>query len=291
MKIHDVLRIGELFVAKGWSTETDGDEQFPLLFDKFCRMSARLDEVERKLVIQLSYDYVRVPPRDNAKALATSWAKLIQSLPSTIKTIVLAPLPKPKGKKRSETNQIKSSDALFYDARGIEARLRRGITTDLVFCANADDFIDAQTASEPTALVLIDDYVGSGNTASTAIAHLQSKALRSNTHIFILALVAQTDAVARVQASNAQLIAGRLVERAISNNTAIVNKIAALATMHEIGRRLRFKKADALGYEGTEAVITMRRTPNNTFPVFWTDRKIDGQVWDSPFTRFTKSVF
>jgi hypothetical protein len=281
MKLHDVLRIGDLFATKKWPTEIDGDEQFPSLFERFCRMSARLADDERELVIQLSYDYVRVPPSATMKALGASWDNLVQSLPPTIKTLGIAPLLKP------ESKRAKSADALVYDARSIEARLRQKTKADLVFWPDASKFFKTPTAPGSTALVLLDDYVGSGDTALDVIAHLRREAPQSNTDVVILALVAQVDAIARIQASNARLIAGLFVDRAISKNPKIADTTAAIEKMYKIGRRLNVSKNIALGYDKTEAVVTMRRTPNNTFPVFWTNRKVEGEAWDSPFTRYT----
>jgi hypothetical protein len=281
MKLHDVLRIGDLFAAKGWSTEIDGDEQFPSLFERFCKMSARLADDERELVIKLSHGYVRVPPSANIATLGASWTKLVQSLPPTIKTLGVSPLLKPRSKRP------KSSDALFYVARGMEARLRQNTPAALVFRASASKFFKTPTAPGSTALVLLDDYVGSGDTALDAIAHLRKQAPQSNTDVIILALVAQVNATARIQASNAQLVAGLFVDQAISKNPGIVNTEEAIEKMYKIGRRLRVSKAEALGYAATEAVVTMGRTPNNTFPVFWTNRKVKGRIWDSPFTRYT----
>jgi hypothetical protein len=285
MKLHDVLSIGDLFAAKRWPTEIDGDEQFPSLFERFCKMSARLADDERELVIQLSHGYVRVPPSAYMDTLDTSWNKLVQSLPPTIKTLGVAPLLPPKSKRP------KSSDAVLYWARSIEARLRKKTTAKLVFPEIASKFFKTPTPPGSTALVLLDDYVGSGDTALDAIAHLRQEASQSNTDVFVLAFVAQVDAIARIQASNAQLIAGRFVDRAISKNPAITDTAAALEKMYRIGRFLKVSKAEALGYDATEAVVTMARTPNNTFPVFWTNRKVKGQVWDSPFTRYTSRAF
>ena len=40
-----------------------------------------------------------------------------------------------------------------------------------------------------------------------------------------------------------------------------------------------------LGYNQSEALITMVRTPDNTFPIFWKTYKKGSQKFDAPFSR------
>jgi len=39
------------------------------------------------------------------------------------------------------------------------------------------------------------------------------------------------------------------------------------------------------GYKMSESLVTMSRTPDNTFPVFWWDKCTTGSKWPSPFPR------
>ena len=40
------------------------------------------------------------------------------------------------------------------------------------------------------------------------------------------------------------------------------------------------------GYKKSEAVITLLRTPNNTFPIFWQGYSKDDVDYESPFSRY-----
>ena len=56
--------------------------------------------------------------------------------------------------------------------------------------------------------------------------------------------------------------------------------------MKQIEDRIHKVEKYRFGYEGSEALITLIKTPNNTFPVFWKDYKTkDGDI-KAPFSRF-----
>lgn len=42
----------------------------------------------------------------------------------------------------------------------------------------------------------------------------------------------------------------------------------------------------SFGYEKSEALVTLMRTPNNTFPIFWKDCTHKGQKLKAPFPRY-----
>lgn len=46
-----------------------------------------------------------------------------------------------------------------------------------------------------------------------------------------------------------------------------------LMLMNTIESKIKVHKNEKLGFKGSEALISLIRTPNNTFPVFWKERK------------------
>lgn len=48
----------------------------------------------------------------------------------------------------------------------------------------------------------------------------------------------------------------------------------------------RFEQDYSFGYKESEALVTMTRTPNNTFPLYWFEAKLDkNNKWQAPFPR------
>jgi hypothetical protein len=55
--------------------------------------------------------------------------------------------------------------------------------------------------------------------------------------------------------------------------------------MLEIENLIPGGKNFSLGYNNCEALITLARTPDNTFPVFWMKHRIGKKYFDAPFSR------
>jgi hypothetical protein len=55
--------------------------------------------------------------------------------------------------------------------------------------------------------------------------------------------------------------------------------------MSEIEEMLAISSKFKFGYKKSEALISLDRTPNNTFPLFWCKKKRDGESWCAPFYR------
>ncbi len=55
--------------------------------------------------------------------------------------------------------------------------------------------------------------------------------------------------------------------------------------MLKMEKRIPAASFFSLGYNRCEALITLARTPDNTFPIFWKKYKIGKQSFDAPFSR------
>ncbi|WP_437316523.1 phosphoribosyltransferase-like protein [Sorangium sp. So ce385] len=288
MKAEELLLIGQLFNSLGWPTEVDEHSQFPDLFERFCRMFSRLDQQQRALLLELTKSYTWIKPQATPSVFITAWKKMITQLPPSAQFIVVTPLLKPA------STRPKSSDSIYYIAQGHHANLDSTIKPrQLKFCKSTSTFAKKCGNANNAALVLVDDYVGSGDTAIKALAQLRKDFPNTNPAItIVLALAAQTEAIAPLAAQGCLLVADQMLNRGISDNQILASAIPnAMQIMDSIGKRIGVKKADRFGYSHTEALATLTRTPNNTFPVYWTDRKVGGKVWDSPFTRVSELRF
>lgn len=284
MKGEDLLAIGDLFDSLGWRTDYDSDSQFPRLFERFCRMCARLDKSHRDLILELTTRYSWIPHTENPKLFLAAWRKMLPQLPESVETVVVVPLLKPT------STRPKSSDMIYETACGYQSNLADSVAPRrLELYKSATNFARRYASSPNVALVFVDDYVGSGDTAKKAFADLDRKFpdIKPVTTI-LLALAVQEKAVEQLS-DRCLVVAERVLTRGISDNAALSSTEDALRIMDEIGRRLGLKEEERLGYGATEALATLTRTPNNTFPVYWTNKKVRGKVWDSPFTRYTDS--
>lgn len=286
MKAEDLLLIGELFDALGWRTEHDVDDPVSRLFERFCRMCARLKKPQRDLILELTRQYSWIRQTENPKLFLAAWRKMLPQLPGTIETLVVVPLLKPG------STRPKSSDLIYGTACYCQSNLTDTVAPRrLVLCKSATNFAKRFGNAPNVALIFVDDYVGSGDTAKKAFADLDKKfpSVKPVATI-LLALAVQEKAIEQLS-NRCLVVAERVLTRGISDNTTLSSTEDAFRIMDEIGRKLGIKAEERLGYGATEALATLTRTPNNTFPVYWTNKKVGGKVWDSPFTRYTDPRF
>ena len=53
-----------------------------------------------------------------------------------------------------------------------------------------------------------------------------------------------------------------------------------------LGQDEKFDRDYKFGYKSSEALVSLIRTPNNTFPIYWYNTKIsNSKKWNAPFPR------
>lgn len=280
MKCEDLFRIGQIFDRLGWPCDDATDRcQFSLLLTRFCCMCERLTAEQRRLILEITPAYTRIPPEKYTHHFFNAWNKLRQHLPADTRNVAFIRMPTMGARNKGP----KSYDSVYYQQiRGHEDALRHhfpGLTIRPSFRMYRGD--------EHTVIVFADDYVGTGDTIVKALTQFREGCPdAAYKAVFVLALAAQQAAVQALESHGCTLIADVLLDRGISDSS-IADIPRALQLMEEIGLMLMVKKPDRLGYGRSEALVTLTRTPNNTFPVYWVNKKIGGTVWSAPFPRFT----
>jgi hypothetical protein len=138
-----------------------------------------------------------------------------------------------------------------------------------------------------TAIVLCDDFIGTGETAEEAIAEYQAHLRNADDQLAVLCLVAQQQGLNRVLRL-APAYCHTIRSKGITDSALLPDREAARRLMSAIEARLSVHPDYAFGYRRSEALVAMERTPNNTFPVFWDTPKIDGVPWPAPFPRHSR---
>ncbi len=277
LSFEELTQLGDVFFRNGWPTLPDKTSPYPLLFDTTALMLGRLLPNERQLVLRLLSRYRWILQPERNKLWWHAWDKLEATLGNAT-CVVVAPLIKPSDE------QPKSSGAVYQEyVVGNRDNLRRrlnGAFQAFPTVEMANEYCGSTTRRTPPVLVLVDDYVGSGE---TAITRIQSITGSIYSRIVVLAFAAQRAAIEAVSAVRGELLCGLELDRGISDHEE--NSSEMLGTMLEIEQRLLVSEQNRFGRGRAEATVTVYRTPNNTFPVFWTNKRVKGVPWDAPFPR------
>ena len=124
-------------------------------------------------------------------------------------------------------------------------------------------------------------FIGTGETAVKGINDILSKVADRN-RIYVIALVAQNVGIEAIESLGIRIYADVIRFKGISDYYKDEELIEKINLMEAIERKLAIKRKYRFGYGASEALVTMKRTPNNTFPVFWEE---NDRANKAPFPR------
>lgn len=262
----------EIFCDKNWETEyLEGEIS---AFDRFCERLAILENDEqRELVLELTKDYMKIAMTEYEKLLIKAWRGYLDNNPFRLEDDEMLPICPILIEE--DFGKEKSGSMVLYMCGSLELR-RFSLFSDeqIRLCSSPALLVDLFIKKRCNAkrIVLIDDYIGSGESAIGCISYLEKHEIDRN-KIDIIALVAQEEAVRILKDEGIMVYSALTRKKGISDKykeDEIENKISI---MKRIESNLKVDSKYSLGYNKTEALISLIKTPNNTFPVFWYENK------------------
>ena len=115
-------------------------------------------------------------------------------------------------------------------------------------------------------LCLIDDFIGSGQTAVDAYAYIHELSGICKDSVAILSLVAMQEGIDRLFNEKYTIHSAITRCKGISGTVDSDQKYAIMKIIED---RIHVSDDYRLGYMQSESLVKMIRTPNNTFPVYW----------------------
>jgi hypoxanthine phosphoribosyltransferase len=271
-----LLRLTELFVLQHWDIKHDK------LFERFCGMMLNLGNDERDLILELTRTFLRVGLPDYMNLLT----KALTNVPSTaladVKNLYFMPLASPKdvGKSKSGTfvtYMVQSRELMdldIFSGRNIEV-------------VNTPDGLVEKPIAKQAKVILVDDFLGSGETARSALEWLIGQYKVDPKTIMVVCLVAQQQAINVVKGIGIEIFCAVVRKKGITDCYKSPQKEQYTAIMQSIEKFLNPPPDFRFGYNRSEALVAMQRTPNNTFPVFWYEPLLrSGLKVVAPFPRY-----
>lgn len=184
----------------------------------------------------------------------------------------------------AEDHSLKSGHLVGYLSHLFPFSTRLGITVKRISTKHA---LPSLLKDGKKFIILVDDFIGSGDTAKNSIAHCKS-VMRSDDKLVVLTLVGMEHALQELQSIGVQVVCGEQVKKGIKENDDISNKNIAYSVMDAIEGNLEIDPMFLRGYDQSEALVTLLRTPDNTFPIYWCRKAKNSKVWPAPFPRASK---
>lgn len=262
------LDIGEFVEQKGWSAYDVcyGDDGF--ISNAIISLFDLLDgDEEKRLVSEILNEYIIIKDYfRKAKEMLEHFVVQANGAP-----IAICPV------KDFSAQKIKSADALVYDMNSLNDQKFNGMFSFF------DDPRSSKFQEFSGYKVIVDDYIGSGSQFNTMIDEMVQEGHPTNFDL-VAAIIAQQDGIQRINglgyAAYATDVRGKCLDSLRCHQLKGVCDVYAV--YDGIEGRMGVSPEYTRGYGQSEAAVTLKKTPNNTLPIFWMTK---GTKWPAPFPR------
>lgn len=274
-----LIKINKVFEKNQWLIE-DTEDATNSLFNRYCERILDIGENKKKdLMLELTERYLWVEEDEYLEYLIDALVKLI-ALKSNIteKTkIYVMPLISP-----DDEGKTKSSSMLVYLFNSVKLRHNSKLSKYKFEIVDKKSEIELYLKEQDAVLLLADDYIGTGETAEKCIMQMMKKGVEPH-QLAILSLVAQESGINYLEQYGICITSSIIRKKGISDYYEGKMLEDNIKLMQEIETKMSIKEKYKFGYGGSESLVTMCRTPNNTFPLFWEE---SGNMKVAPFPRF-----
>jgi uracil phosphoribosyltransferase len=265
-----------IFVHQGWEIQND------FVFNRFCEMLSFLNTDQQECILELTKKFLRVDLSQYHFHIKKALQKITVKDLSNIETLFVSPLLTNEDRNKN----TKSSRFLAYILAGREIRAKDILHVNTVKVLVKNEWLHPILKANNWKLLLVDDFIGTGETAETALNELIQETGISLNRIIVLALVSQNAGYQRLVSHGVTVVYSEMRKKGISDEFVDPTRQQFLSIMKSIEDMLRVKPINRFGYKGSEALVTLERTPNNTFPVYWDASNVEGEKFISPFPRY-----
>jgi len=277
VKVEIVAELTQIFRKKSWEIKDDSENQLSL-FNRFIATLKDFSPEQRKLILELTERFDLIPNSEYEKHIKIAIDNLLEDKTlnlSKFNSIYVAPLIAERdfGKnKSSKYVQYNLPNLLPYYSQFGDKRI---IPTHELE-------IDNNVNWETSILLVVDDFIGTGNTAKEAIEYLIDKKGIMADNIIVLSIAALREGISLINNLDVRMYTSMELKKGITDFYLAEEASNKLKIMDEIERKIKRHKNEKFGYGKSEGLIKLIRTPNNTFPVFWKEKR--GRI--APFPRY-----
>lgn len=275
------IELISVFKEQNWDIEESiGGENS--VFDMFCKRLEELEsDADRELMLELTRKYLVVDLEEYGKYMIDVFRKFIDRNKDKIgKTEVIHMFPV---QDKDYPAKTKSGNVMCYLFQGNLMRRFDEFRNKRIRIIETFDGLE-KYKEDIECLLLVDDFVGTGDTILGCINLIEEKGIKKE-KIKALTLVMQEQGRNAVEEYGVEIYSAVLRNRAITDNYSMEEAEKKIAQMKNISKRIKAKKELYLGYKESEGLVSMIKTPNNTFPFYWHEGKRAGKLCVAPFAR------
>lgn len=254
-----------MFEQKNWEI----DEELEIsTFERYFNTLSKLSVEQQDFMLQLSSRFLHIEQTKYLKELLGPLKELRNKYPNS-NLVFLPCLPK------EDQGKTKSCSAVLYQLKG--TTIKKYVTLGKYYvCESVSEQILKTLENQDFIIVLVDDFVGTGETAIGAVNYVRELCpfLDNNEHIKVLCIVAMKDSINKLHNNGVDLYCSHKESKGISDFYSGEELVKAKEHMESIEKTIRTKPRYHFGYGESEALVCMERCPNNTFPIYWATKNL-----------------
>lgn len=238
--------------------------------ERLSAMNTILDADDRQMIVDLMQKFDKFFIESYVKMLKNVFLTIPKEKFSQEKVFICGMV------KFEDRGKIKSGPALAYLTHALKYHsffLNKSIKTEPL------SFDLLSKIGPDSLLIIVDDFLGSGDTFFKMSSYFQLNTMKD--FIIVISLVSMEEGYNKIKNAGFNIYTNLTRKKGISELMPESKRDEYLKMMKKIEKKINVRSDFSLGYKQSESLISMIRTPNNTFPVFWEKNKF----YDPPFER------
>lgn len=275
--IESISQLSKIFETNSWS-KRDINE---LAFNGFCKLFNNINDEQRKLIIELVERYKWISFTEYPEKILATLENIEVEKLDNLKTVYLFPVIKPE-----DEGGFKSGSFMIYQIKSFKKYLKKYKKITFKYVSKFEDFTNPIFKLKPNeAIFLIDDYIGSGETLNACLEVIKTNPEIINAKINIVTLAIQKETAVNLNKEGISVYSDYYSPKGITDFSQSPLVEEKIQIMLEIEKMIPGGNHFSLGYNESEALITLARTPDNTFPIFWKTHRKGSEKFEAPFSR------
>lgn len=254
--VDDVFLMTELFNRKSWNRYVG----YESVLDAYIETLGRMTGPEKVLFLDLTERFLWI--MDYTTDIITQLNRILNQFNYQDYYVI-------RCIEKSEQRKSKSSGVVLYEIKNpvVQRKLVKP-----VHILNSTSDLKKLKDLKNSLFILVDDFVGTGQTADDCMTDLKQIQPTIAGKMVVMCIVALEQGIQKLSNLHVPIFYRYRFNRGISDYYTGYKLRKNIRLMQQIENNFEISTYN-FGFQGSEALVCLKRCPNNTFPIYWHGRK------------------
>lgn len=254
--VDDVFLMTELFNRKSWNRYVG----YESVLDAYIETLGRMTGPEKVLFLDLTERFLWI--MDYTTDIITQLNRILNQFNYQDYYVI-------RCIEKSEQRKSKSSGVVLYEIKN--PVVQRKLVKPVHILNSTSDMKKLKDLSN-SLFILVDDFVGTGQTADDCMTDLKQIQPTIAGKMVVMCIVALEQGIQKLSNLHVPIFYRYRFNRGISDYYTGYKLRKNIRLMQQIENNFEISTCN-FGFQGSEALVCLKRCPNNTFPIYWHGRK------------------